>query len=88
MHMFYEGGYFMGGMHWIWWLFCLALIGAVVYYVWGRPSVQRGGPGDQRGGPREAPYEVLKQRLASGEVSADEYEQRKLLLDRDAGTKT
>lgn len=81
MHMGYEGAYFMGGMHWIWWLFCLALVGAVVYYIWGWASEQRGGPG-------EAPHEVLKLRLASGEVSIDEYEQRKLLLDRDAGRKT
>lgn len=31
--------------------------------------------------------QVLKRCLASAEVSADEYEQRKLLLDRDAGSK-
>jgi putative membrane protein len=78
MHMYYEGGYFMGGMHWIWWIFWLALIGVVVFYGWGLPS-------GQRRGPRQTPHEVLKRRLANGEISSDEYEQRKLLLDRDAG---
>ena len=77
MHMSCDGGYFMGGMHWIWWLFWLALIGVIVFYGWGRP--------DQRQrGPRESPHEVLKRRLANGEISTEEYEQRKLLLDRDA----
>lgn len=81
MHTYYDGGYFMGGMHWIWWLFWPALIGVVVFYGWGRPSGQRRRPG-------ETPHEVLKRRLAKGEISTDEYEQRKLLLDRDAGTGT
>ena len=77
--MFYEGGMFMGGLHWLWWLFWLLLIGAIFYGIWGRP----GGP--QRR-PRELPQQVLQRRLASGEISTEEYEKRKSLLDRDAGT--
>ena len=77
MYMDWDGGYLIGGMDWIWWLFWLALIGVIVFYGWGRP--------DQRQrGPRESPHEVLKRRLANGEISTEEYEQRKLLLDRDA----
>jgi uncharacterized membrane protein len=30
---------------------------------------------------------VLQRRLASGEITPEEYEQRKALLDRDAGAK-
>ena len=78
--MYYDGGYFMGGMHWIWWLFWLALIGVIVFYGWGRPDERRRGPG-------ESPHEALKRRLANGDISAEEYEQRKALLDRDAGSK-
>lgn len=78
--MYYDGGYFMGGMHWIWWLFWLALIGTIVFYGWGRPD-------DRRRGPRESPHEVLKRRLANGDISAQEYEQRKALLDRDTDPK-
>ncbi|WP_245901255.1 SHOCT domain-containing protein [Simplicispira suum] len=77
--MFYDGTH-MGGMHWFWWLFWLALIGVFVFYGWGRSD-------DQRGSPPESPHEVLKRRLANGEVSVDEYEQRKQLLDRDADPK-
>ena len=33
MHMFYDGGYFMGGMHALWWLFWLVLIGALFYWI-------------------------------------------------------
>ncbi len=80
--MYYDdGGYFMGGMHWLWWIFWIALISVIAFYGWGRPI-------GQRHGPRETPHEVLKRRMANGEISAAEYEQRKLLLDRDSGPKT
>ncbi len=79
--MFHDGGFFMGGMHWIWWIFWVGLIGMIAFYAWGQP---RG----QRRLPRETPHEVLKRRLANGEISVEEYEQRKTLLDRDAGAKT
>jgi putative membrane protein len=80
MHMYYDGGYSMGGMHWIWWTFWIVLVGAIVFYRWGRP-------GDRGQSPGETPYEVLKRRLASGEISADEYGKTKALLDRDASGK-
>lgn len=76
--MFNDGGAFMGGMHWFWWMFWLALVGVVVYFGWGQL-------GDQRRRPRETPHEVLKRRLASGELALEEYEKRKSVLDRDAG---
>lgn len=77
--MFHDGSYYMGGMHGLWWLFWIVLIVALVYAGRGRPSAR------QRG-PKETPHEVLRRRLASGEIDAQEYEQRKALLDRDAGT--
>jgi putative membrane protein len=78
MYMFHDGGPFMGSMHWFWWIFWVVLVGLIVFYGWGR----RGG---QHGRPRETPHEVLRRRLASGEISTEEYEKRKGLLDRDAG---
>ena len=27
--MFYDGGFFMGGMHFLWWIFWIALIGVI-----------------------------------------------------------
>lgn len=79
--MFYDGGGFMGGLHALWWVFWLVLIGAIVVLVLRRTA--RSEDSD-----RESPHEVLRRRLASGEVSAQEYEERKALLDRDAGKAT
>ena len=76
--MFNEGNMFMGGMHGLWWIFWLLLVGAIVYGAWGRPG------GSQRR-PRESPQQLLQRRLASGEISTEEYQKRKTLLDRDAG---
>ena len=56
-------------------------MGVLVFYVWGRP-------GEQRRRPRETSQEVLQRRLANGQITPDEYEKRKSLLDRDAGSKT
>ena len=76
MHMFYDGIYYMGGMHGFWRIFWVLLIGVLVFYGWGRPN-------SPRRGAREKPHEMLQRRLASGEIAPDEYENRKALLDRD-----
>lgn len=73
--MFYDGGFGMGGMHAAGWIFWALVIAALVFLAWARPG--------QRG-RRESPHEVLQRRLASGEITPDEYEKRKALLDRDA----
>jgi putative membrane protein len=80
MHMYFNDGYFMGGMHGFWWIFWLALIGLLAFYGWGRPS-------ERRRGARETPHEVLRRRLANGEITTEQYEERKALLDRDSGGK-
>ena len=76
--MYYEGAMFMGGMHWLWWTFWVVLIGVLVYTLWGKPS-------EQRRRLRETPQQALQRRLASGEITTDDYEKRKALLDRDIG---
>lgn len=76
--MFYDGGAFMGGLHALWWIFWLVLIGALVFLAFRRA-------GRYDGVDRETPHEVLRRRLASGEITSKEYEERKALLDRDAG---
>ena len=79
--MYFGDGFYMGGMHGLWWIFWVMLIGALVYSIWG------GSPGRRRG-PKETPHEALRRRLAGGEIDAQEYEQCKALLDRDAGERT
>ncbi len=73
--MFPDYGY-MVGMHAFWWFFWIAIV--IVWVFWGR-----GDSSTTRNRPRETPYEVLRRRLASGEVSTEEYEKRKAILDRE-----
>jgi putative membrane protein len=69
--MYFGNGFYMGGMHGLWWLFWIVLIAAV----W---SMRRGVVASgRRRGSTETPHEVLRRRLASGEIDAQEYEQRK-----------
>lgn len=75
--MHFNDGYAMGGMYGLWWIFWVALIGVIAYYGWGRP-------GRRRRGPSETPHEMLRRRMASGELTTEQYEERKALLDRDA----
>jgi putative membrane protein len=79
--MMYDGGYMMGGMHGLWWLFWLVLLGVFVFGGWGR-SGDRWNRSHET--PRETPHELLHRRLAGGDITPAEYEERKALLDRDA----
>lgn len=72
--MFYDGALGMGGMHAVGWIFWLAVVGVLLYLAFGRAGRQR----------RETPLEVLQRRLAAGEITTEDYERRKALLDRDA----
>ena len=78
--MLSDGSYAMGGMHGLWWLFWMGLIGVLVFYGWGSPSTKRRPP-------RESPHDLLQRSLASGQISPEQYEQRKALLDRDANAR-
>lgn len=77
---FYDGGYMMG-MHGLWWLLLLVFLAGIFLFGRGR-STDRG---DTR---REAPHEVLRRRLANGDITGAEYDERKALLDRDGGGST
>lgn len=58
------------GMHIFWWLFWVAVI--VVLFLPITPV--------SRGRRRETPLEVLQHRYAAGEISTEEYEERKTKL--------
>jgi putative membrane protein len=78
--MYFDHGYYMGGMHAFWWFFWLILVVVLAIAVW---SPRRGA----RRTERESPQELLQRRLAKGEITPEAYEQAKALLDRDTGTK-
>jgi putative membrane protein len=67
----------MMGMHALWWIFWIALVIALIF--WGGSSTY-----PRRARPRETPHELLRRRLANGEISTEEYEKRKAILDRDS----
>lgn len=67
----------MWGNHWMFggfmWIFWLAVIVAIFLLI--RWLVRSSGPGVQP--PKESAMEVLKKRYASGEISKEEFEQKK-----------
>lgn len=71
----YEHGWGFFGMHALWWLFWVVLLGALLWGLWP-------GPGRREAGG-ESPYEILQRRYARGEISKEEYEERKRTLGHD-----
>ena len=76
MH-FVDGGWFWG-MHLFWWLFWFALIAAFFSLLAPVPRHRM----------RETPLQILQRRYAAGEISTEEYEERKTRLERDATPKS
>jgi len=74
--MFFNDGYYMVGMHAFWWLFWVLLLVLVLFGI--RPR-----SGERRERQRETPIDVLRRRLANGEINAQEYEEILQALNRD-----
>lgn len=65
---------YFGGMHWIWWFIWIALliwIFALPYDV----------PGQRY--KKDTPLDILKKRLASGQITKEEYEEKKKILQEN-----
>lgn len=67
----YEG-YHYWGMHLIWWFVWMILI----FWIFAIPYNIPG----QRA-KKDTPLDILKKRLASGEINKDEYQENKKLID-------
>lgn len=74
-HMDYNWWWF-GGMHFLWWLFWIFLILAVVILL--RPGRSYASRAE-----RERPLDILQRRYAAGEITTEEYEDRKGRLEHD-----
>ena len=68
-----DGGWFWG-MHVFWWLFWFLIISAFFSLLTPVP----------RHKARETPLQILQRRYAAGEITTEEYEDRKQRLERDA----
>lgn len=72
----YDGHDGMWGMHVGWWIFWIAfvLIGLLLFW--------RGSQAQNKRVSEETPLDILKRRYASGEITTEEYEERKTRLER------
>lgn len=71
--MYYGHGYMLG-MHFIWWIFWVLIIVVLVALLLRRQS--SGGSAASR----PTPLEILERRYAAGEISTQEFEERKAKL--------
>lgn len=75
--MFCDNGFFMAGMHGFWWIFWLIVVLAILLF-------RRDRRCSRNRRFHESPHQILQRRLANGEITPEQYEERKRLLDRDA----
>ena len=69
--MFYNGYHFFG-MHLIWWFFWVLMI----FWIFATPYSVR-----YMRYKRDSPLDILKQQLASGQITTAEYKEKKQLLE-------
>lgn len=72
MFRFYDGYHFWG-MHAIWWIIWLLFIAWVLF------TFTRYG----REKDRDSSYDILRQRFAKGEITKEQYEEAKKVLEED-----
>ncbi|KJS82946.1 MAG: hypothetical protein JM58_13680 [Peptococcaceae bacterium BICA1-8] len=70
-------GYGMGFGMLLWWV---VIIGGIALAVYGLGSLSKGQPGKKRLANDNQPLDILKERFAKGELSEEEYEQKKQIL--------
>ena len=71
--MMYDG-YHVGGMHLIWWLIWVMFLLTIFVSPYDIPG--------QRS-KRQSPLDILKNRFASGQITNEEYQEKKTMLESD-----
>ena len=67
-------GYHFGGMHLVWWF----IWGIMIFWIFATPYDI---PGQRR--PKDTPLDTLQKRLASGQITNEEYQEKKKMLASD-----
>jgi putative membrane protein len=75
--MFYSG--YFWGMNLIWWLLWLIML----FWIFATPYDIPG----QRG-KKDSPLDILKKRFASGQITNEEYQEKKKILENDLAAKS
>lgn len=70
----WHDGYHFWGMHLFWWAFWALLVVWIVYIIYRR---------NNRTSRINTALDILQKRYASGEISKEEYEEKKAILKRD-----
>ncbi|MFZ1700947.1 MAG: SHOCT domain-containing protein [Pyrinomonadaceae bacterium] len=70
-----DHGWF-GGMHMFWWIFWV--VGILLFF-----ALMEAEPRHRARQRRESPLDILKRRYAAGELTTEEYKERKAHLDED-----
>lgn len=68
----FHGGHDLWGIHMIWWIFWFIII----FGSWGFFRAVR-----KKGGQRDNPLDILKRRFANGEISKEEYAEKRRILE-------
>jgi len=78
--MYHDGSFFFG-MHALWWIVVFAAVAMLLVRAPGR---REGDAKTTDPASRETPLDILLRRYAAGEISTNEYEERKAVLERDS----
>lgn len=70
--MYMHDSYQFGGMHFFWWFIWIV----VLFWIFASPYTIP----DQRA-KKDRPIDILKKRLASGEINIEEYQETKKILE-------
>ncbi len=72
-------GYHFGGMHLIWWFLWLMLLFWIFFTPFDVPGQRR---------KKDSPLDILQKRFASGQITKEEYEESKKIIEKDSGKQT
>ncbi len=69
--MHYEN-YHLGGMHLIWWFVGVVILILIFAFLYSSPA---------QSSKKDTPLDILKRRLALGEISKDDFHEKKKMLE-------
>ncbi len=65
-------GYYFGGMHFLWWFIWVCLLCWIFFTPWSIPGERR---------RKDGPLDILQKRFASGQITNEQYQEQKKILE-------